>query len=117
MLEQINGKQILIGTISALAFLSAASGQMEGLFGHSAAIMISSGAAFLVGLVSAVMAPYLGNTSVVRDAQDVNGVRLLVSHNASPAIAAMAVDPAYGSIEAEKGQEAAVAKIAEGANL
>jgi hypothetical protein len=115
MLKGVNPKQVSVAVISALAFIAAATAMMEPLFGHSGAIAISSGAALLSGLISAMVAPFLGDASVVRDASSVDGARVVVSTEAPPAIAALATDPTAPFVQAEHGQEAAVAQIAKGA--
>lgn len=110
----INGKQVSVGIISALSFIAAGTAQMEPLFGKNAAATIASAAAFFGGLIGVILAPYIGNSAVVRDAASIQGARVVVGPSAPQAIAALAVSEDEPHIQPEKGQEAAVAKAAQG---
>lgn len=115
MFQNINSKQVATALIAGLAFTGAGSAQLDLVIGHKAAMIVASLAAFMAGLTAAVMAPFMGNASLVRDVGNIDGARVVVSNRASPSIAALAVGDNAPCVVPEKGQEAAVAKVAEGA--
>jgi hypothetical protein len=114
-MQELNGKAIAVAVIAALAFVAAGRAQLEPMIGVQAANVVTSAAGFGAGLIGAVLAPFLGNSSMVKDASAINGARVVVSQEASPQIAALAMDKDLKYISPEHGQEAAVAEIAKGA--
>lgn len=110
----LNGKQIVLIVIAMLSFLAGASANLTDLFGAGVAKVIVSAATFANGLISAMMAQFLSNTNVVRDAGAMQGVEVQISRSATPSIAALAVDPTEKSIAPAPGEDRAVQAKAEG---
>lgn len=108
----LNAKQIVLIIIALLSFIAGASANLTELFGAGTAKAIVNAAVFINGLMSAALAPFLGNASVVKDAGALKGVELQISGSAAPNIAALAVDEKQLSISPAPGEEKAVAQQA-----
>lgn len=114
---QPNAKQIVVMVLAVLAFIAAATSQMEPLIGIAAAKAISGGAAFFGGLIAAALAPFLSNSSVVKDAGSLTGVEVQVSRAAAPGIAALAVAAQDNGVAPAPGEGQAVAQVAQGTTV
>jgi hypothetical protein len=110
---QINAKQVVLIIMAVLGFTAGATTQLNDLLGPQVAKVVVSVATFVNGLMAAALAPFLSNTQTVRDAADLEGVQVRVGREATPQLAALAVDPANESISPARGQEAEVAQKAE----
>lgn len=104
----INAKQVVLIILSLLSFTAAATTQLTDVFGPGVAKGIASVASLLNGMMSAALAPFLSNSSVVKDAGALDGVNVRVTGEAAPQIAALAVAPDNNGIEPARGEEVAV---------
>lgn len=112
----LNGKQIIsiVGAILSVLMISTA--QLTDLFGVGAAKIVVSVAGLGNTIISAVMAVISGTISQdqqVKQVLDMPGVeRLRVNQNASPELAALAMDPNVNKISPTDEARAAVAETA-----
>lgn len=95
----LNGKQIIGIVIAILGVLMISTSQLTDLFGAGTAKNIVSTAALLNSILGSVMAVITSNTQTVKDASNTLGVQpLRITSDASPAIAALAVNPNVSNI-------------------
>jgi hypothetical protein len=119
MNSSLNGKQIFLIIGAVVSVLMIAGPQLTDMFGSGPAKYISSAAGLINLMINSVVAVLTGNLPQAQQVQqvlDMKGVeRLSVNGNASPALAAMAVDPTINKIAPAPGAMDAVTKTAEGA--
>lgn len=108
----INAKQVVLMIIAMIAFTATGITALEPVIGVTAAKAVAAIATFLNGLMAAAMTPFLGNSSIVKDAGAIKGVDVQISREAPQNIAALAVDAANESISPAPGEERAVAQKA-----
>ena len=105
----LNAKQIISIVGAVLSVLMISTAQLTDLFGAGTAKSIVSISGLVNLILQSIMTAITSQTQTVRDASQTKGVEVQVTEKASPAIAALAVDPANDSITAAKGSENAVA--------
>lgn len=112
----LNGKQIFLIIGAIVSVLMVAGPQLTDLFGTAAAKNIASGAGLINLMINAVMVALTGNMSPdqqVKQVLDMPGVeRLRVNKNASPELAALAMDPNVNKISPTDEARSAVAATA-----
>ena len=116
-MPQVNAKQIVLMILAMLSFTATGISAMEAVIGVTAVKAVAAIATFVGGLMAAAMTPFLSNTSVATDAAALPGVNLQVNRQASPQIAALAVDDKQNSIAPAPGEERAVVAKAETINV
>lgn len=109
----INAKQVVLMILAMLSFTATGISAMENVIGVTAVKAVASIATFVGGLMAAAMTPFLSNAQTVKDVAELDGVQVRVGREATPQLAALAVDPANESISPARGQEAEVAQKAE----
>lgn len=113
---QINLKQVIGIVIAILGVLMISTAQLTDLMGAGAAKTITSMAALLNSILGSVMAVITSSAQTVKDASNTLGVEpIRVNENASPAIAAMAIDPNVNNIAPTMTDRVAVEAKAAGA--
>jgi hypothetical protein len=115
-MPNLNVYQVFLIIVSVLSAFSGLTAQLTDLFGASTAHLIVTGASVLTTIITAVMAPMVGNASMVKSVAALPGVtRVMVNTQAAPAVAAVAVDPAQAKVgAANPADQAALASIAKG---
>lgn len=98
----LNGKQIFLIIGAIVSVLMIAGPQLTDLFGSATAKNVTSAAGLVNLMINSVMVALTGNLTQdqqVKQVLDMKGVeRLRVNENASPALAALAMDPAVNKI-------------------
>lgn len=98
----LNGKQIFLIIGAIVSVLMVAGPQMTDLFGSTVAKNVASGAGLVNLMINSVMVALTGNLTQdqqVKQVLDMKGVeRLRVNESASPALAALAMDPNVNKI-------------------
>jgi hypothetical protein len=95
----LNGKQVIAIIVAVLGVVMGSAAQLTDLFGAGNTKIIISVAGLLNSTLSAVLAIIMTQTAQVKDVLAMPGVeRLDVNAKASPALAALAVDPAVNKI-------------------
>ena len=103
-------------TIGMLSFLGGASAQLTQLFGPTVAADVASTVALLAGMLSVPLTVLTGQSAQVKAVQAMPGVEAItINKNASPTLAAIAVDPSNAKVDAVPSDKAAVSAIAKGA--
>lgn len=103
-------------TIGMLSFLGGASAQLTQLFGATVAADVASVVMLLAGMLSVPMTVMSGQSAQVKAVQAMPGVdAITVNKNATPVLAAIAVDPANDKIAPVPSDAAKVSAIAKGA--
>lgn len=112
----LNGKQIFLIIGAIVSVLMIAGPQLTDLFGSTAAKNVTSAAGLVNLMINAVMVALTGNISQdqqVKQVLDMPGVeRLRVNKNASPELAALAMDPTVNKISPTDEARSAVAQTA-----
>lgn len=112
----LTGKQIFGIIVLVLGVLTAATAQLQDVFGPTAAKTITSVTGLLSTILGAVLTNLTSQSGSVQDVQAMPGVEtILVNKKANQTLAALAVDPAMDKIEVKPGDDAKVAATAEGA--
>lgn len=97
----LNGKQIISIIIAVLSVLMVSGAQLNDLIGPTAAKTVVSLAGLLNLILGSVMAAISGQSSLVRDVAAMPGVeRISINASATPALAAVAVDPGQTKVGA-----------------
>ena len=90
----MNRNQILGGCVVVVSVLMISTAQLTDLFGPTAAKSIVSAAAMLNGILGGWVTLMSNQANLVKDASGVTGVEpIKINAQASPALAALAVDP------------------------
>lgn len=90
----MNYIQMLLVLVALLGATAGSAAQLTDLFGATTAHTIVSAASFLTTIITAVMTPLTGNVNMLKTTAALPGVKVQVSAaQATPAIAAVAVDP------------------------
>lgn len=111
----MNRNQAIAISLVVLGVLTASTAQLTDLFGPHVAKLVISLAGLLNSILGGVLGVLTGTSGQVRDVQALPGVdRIVVNKDASPSLAAIAVDPS-SKVEAAVGAEAAVAQSARSA--
>ncbi len=112
----LNGKQVISIIIAVLSVLMVSGAQLNDLIGATASKTVVSLAGLLNLILGSVMAAISGSLSQTQQVQqvlDMKGVEKLdVNAKASPALAAMAVDPTVNKIAPTPAAQAVVESIA-----
>jgi hypothetical protein len=109
----LTNKQYLAIAIAVLGVLAGSSGQMTEFLGPVLAKSIASGAAFVNAILGSVMAVIVGQSSIVREVEQMPGVeKITVNAQANSTLASLAIDPDRDKIEPARGQETAVNRAA-----
>lgn len=108
-------KMILAIVVAILSVLIASTAQLSELFGPAVAKTIVTIASLVNSLLASIAAVLSSQASIVKEASQVPGVEpMKINANASPSVAAVAIDPQNLKIDAAPGAEAAVREIARG---
>jgi len=111
----LNGKQIISISIAVLGVLMVSTTQLTDLFGAGVAQKIVSLAALLNTGLGSVMAVISSTSQQFKDVSNTTGVEpLRVNAQASPQLAALAVDPKVDNIAPTRADMEAVEAIAKG---
>lgn len=112
----MNGLQVCLIIASVLSAVAGATAQLTDLFGASVAHVIVSAVTFANVILTAVMTPLVGNASMVKSVAALPGVsRIAVNEQATPAVAAVATDPAQTKVGGTSPQtQATLQQIAKG---
>lgn len=95
----LNVYQWFLIIVSVLSAVAGATAQLTELFGAGPAQTIVTAATFANTIITAIMTPLVGNASMVKTVAALPGVsRVAVNEQASPAIAAVATDPAQPNV-------------------
>jgi hypothetical protein len=99
MLKNITQTQWVAFVIGACSFLGSATAQLTTLFGANGAAYAASACAIVSGLAGVFLMATTGQSSVVQQVAAMPGVtRISVNEQASPALAAVATDPAQAKV-------------------
>lgn len=109
----MNRKQAIGMTIVVLGVLMVSTAQLTDIFGPAAAKTVTS----LAGMLNSILGGWLtlinSDTATFNDTKAMTGVESIqINKNATPALAAQAIDPAEAKVEVKPGAELAVARIA-----
>jgi hypothetical protein len=115
---QINLKQIISIAIAVLGVLMISTTQLTDLFGAGVAKTVVSLAALLNTTLGSVMAVISSTSQQFKDVSNTTGVEpLRINKDASPEIAALAVDPKIDNIAPTMTDRVAVEAKAAGATI
>lgn len=96
----LNGKQIISIIAAVVSALMLATTQLTDIFGAPVAKLIVSTAALANMILNSIIAAITGQNTLVREVAAMPGVEpLRINANASPALAAMAVNPLENNID------------------
>ena len=99
MLKNITQTQWVAFVIGASSFLGGSTAQLTTLFGANGASYAASSCALVSGLAGVFLMATTGQSSVVQQVAAMPGVaRISVNEQASPALAAVATDPAQPKV-------------------
>lgn len=112
----LNSYQYFLIAVAILSAVSGMTAQFTDLFGAGPAHLIVTAASAANTLITAIMTPLVGNASMVKNVAALPGVdRVQVNTQATPAIAAVAVDPAQTKVGGGTDQDqTALKEIAKG---
>ncbi len=99
MLKNITQTQWVAFIIGAASFLGGSTAQLTTLFGANGAAYAASACAIVSGLAGVFLISTTGQSSVVQQVAAMPGVsRITVNEQATPALAAVATDPAQPKV-------------------
>lgn len=90
---KLNGLQWFLIIASILSATAGATSNLTDIFGPGLAHLIVSVAAFGNTIITAVMTPLVGNVAQIKNVAALDGVKVRVTPDAAPSVAAVAVDP------------------------
>lgn len=103
--------------IGAAGFLGGATGNLQVLFGPNGATYIASACGLASGLAGVFLMATTGQSALVKTVTDMPGVdRITVNNQATPALAAMAVDKAVNKVGPSNGNLETLQAIAKSGN-
>src|ERR1039458_2324439 len=109
----MNARVILSITIAVVAIWAGAASQLTILFGQQLSTIIVTICSMIVLSLSAALGVLSNQTNQVTSVRQMAGVEnIMVNAKASPALAAMAVDPAVQNVQAMPGAKPALTEIA-----
>jgi hypothetical protein len=114
--KDITQTQWIAFVIGACSFLGGATGQLTVLFGTNGATYAASACAIISGLAGVFLMATTGQSSQVKTVAAMPGVdRITVNNNATPVLAAMAVDQSVNKIGPSNGNIDTLKAIAKSA--
>lgn len=96
----LNGKQIISIIAAVVSALMLATTQLTDIFGAPTAKLIVSSAALANMILNSIIAAITGQSTLIREVANTKGIEpLRINAEASPALAAMAVNPLESNID------------------